>query len=70
MQVTIRDTDGALLIPGEIVTDPVAFTHALARSAVAAGAQVLLDATVTGVDRSGEQLSVVLPTAAASRLGR
>ena len=60
VQVAIRDTDGALLIPGEIVTDPVAFTLAVARSAVAAGGQVLLDATVTGIDRSGDQLTVVL----------
>ena len=60
VQVTIRDTDGALLVPGEIVTDPVAFTLAMARSAVAAGAQVLLDATVTGIERSGEQLTVLL----------
>jgi glycerol-3-phosphate dehydrogenase len=60
VQVTIRETDGALLIPGEIVTDPVAFTLAMARSAVAAGGRVLLDATVTGIDQDGERLTVVL----------
>jgi glycerol-3-phosphate dehydrogenase len=38
--------DGSLTIPGEAVTDPVAFVHALAGAAQAGGATVTLDARV------------------------
>jgi glycerol-3-phosphate dehydrogenase len=38
--------DGALIVPGESVTDPVAFVHALAAAAEAGGAQVMLGARV------------------------
>ncbi|WP_050723845.1 NAD(P)/FAD-dependent oxidoreductase [Microbacterium sp. GCS4] len=49
VDVSIRASDGALLVPGESVTDPVAFTQALAASAVAAGARVQTDARVTAI---------------------
>jgi glycerol-3-phosphate dehydrogenase len=40
------DEDGSLSVPGEAVTDPVAFVHALAGAAAAAGASVRLGARV------------------------
>ncbi|WP_457101911.1 NAD(P)/FAD-dependent oxidoreductase [Microbacterium sp. P5_E9] len=54
----IRSSDGALLVPGESVTDPVAFTLALGRSALAAGAGILRKARVTAIDAAGENLIV------------
>ena len=60
VEVHVRASDGALLVPGESVTDPVAFTLAMARSAVAAGAQVLVDAKVTGIDQHGDRLTLEL----------
>ena len=60
VETHVRESDGALLVPGESVTDPVAFTLAMARAAVAAGAQVLLDAKVTGIDQGQECLDVRL----------
>ncbi|MEV4738414.1 MULTISPECIES: NAD(P)/FAD-dependent oxidoreductase [unclassified Microbacterium] len=65
VEVSIRPTDGALLVPGESVTDPVAFTQALAASAVAAGARVQTDARVTAITPTPEGL--VLETAAGGR---
>jgi glycerol-3-phosphate dehydrogenase len=59
VQVNLRD-DGALEVPGESISDPVAFTEALAASAVAAGARVLLDARVVGIDRRDGGLTVRL----------
>jgi glycerol-3-phosphate dehydrogenase len=61
--------DGSLLVPGEAVTDPVAFVHALAGAAQAGGATVRLSSRVIGLARtpdgvlavqlqSGEQLHV------------
>jgi glycerol-3-phosphate dehydrogenase len=43
--------DGSLSVPGESVTDPVAYVHALAGAAVAAGATLRLGARVSGLDR-------------------
>jgi glycerol-3-phosphate dehydrogenase len=43
------DSDGSLAIPGEAVTDPVAFTLALAGAAAAGGATVRTGACVTAV---------------------
>ncbi len=43
--------DGALRVPGESITDPVAFTEALARCAQVGGAQVRLGARVVGLTR-------------------
>lgn len=62
VEVSIRSSDGALLVPGESVTDPVAFTRALAASAVAAGARIEKDARVVAITRTDEGL--VLETAA------
>jgi len=61
--------DGSLSVPGEAVTDPVAFVHALAGAAQAGGAEVRLSARVSGLQKrahgglgvelhSGETLSV------------
>jgi glycerol-3-phosphate dehydrogenase len=47
-----RDDDGALIVPGEAVTDPVAFVHALASAARAGGAKVRLGARVDGIART------------------
>ncbi|WP_334151452.1 NAD(P)/FAD-dependent oxidoreductase [Microbacterium sp.] len=49
VQVEVRESDGALLVPGEAVSDPVAFALALAASALAAGARIELDAKVTAI---------------------
>jgi glycerol-3-phosphate dehydrogenase len=43
--------DGALIVPGEAVTDPVAYVHALADAARAGGATVMLGARVSGLAR-------------------
>jgi glycerol-3-phosphate dehydrogenase len=47
----LRD-DGALAVPGEAITDPVAYAHALARAAVGGGAQVRTSARVEAIERS------------------
>ncbi|MBA8990762.1 glycerol-3-phosphate dehydrogenase [Curtobacterium pusillum] len=60
VEVSIRKSDGALLVPGESVTDPVAFTLALAGSAVAAGAQVELNARVVGASTSEDGVTLQL----------
>jgi glycerol-3-phosphate dehydrogenase len=44
--------DGSLTVPGEAVTDPVAFVHALAGAAQAGGATVRLSARVSGLGRA------------------
>lgn len=49
VQVEVRESDGALLVPGEAVSDPVVFALALAASALAAGARIELDAKVTAI---------------------
>jgi glycerol-3-phosphate dehydrogenase len=41
--------DGALCVPGESVTDPVAFVRSLARAAQAGGTTLRLEARVTGL---------------------
>jgi glycerol-3-phosphate dehydrogenase len=41
--------DGSLLVPGESVTDPVAFLHALAGAARAGGARIVLGASVSAL---------------------
>jgi glycerol-3-phosphate dehydrogenase len=50
--------DGTLDVPGETVTDPVAYTRALAAAAQACGAEVRLGERVTAVRRSGDGLEV------------
>jgi glycerol-3-phosphate dehydrogenase len=44
---------GTLTVPGESVTDPVAFVHALADAAQGAGAGVRSGARVSGLERAG-----------------
>ncbi len=46
--------DGALEVPGEAVTDPVAFVHALAAGARGAGARLRVQARVEGLRRDGD----------------
>ena len=46
------ERDGSLAVPGEAVTDPVAFVHALAGAAQVGGAEVRLNARVCGLARS------------------
>ncbi len=56
VEVHLRESDGALLVPGESVTDPVAYTLSLARSADAAGGRIELQARVTGIDQHADGL--------------
>jgi glycerol-3-phosphate dehydrogenase len=46
---TRLEADGTLIVPEEAVTDPVAYVHALANAARAGGAEVVLDARVSGL---------------------
>ncbi len=64
----VRGRDGRLVVPGESVTDPVALTLALAGAAIAAGAEVRVDAPVTGLRRDGATVIVEAggPTLAAT----
>jgi glycerol-3-phosphate dehydrogenase len=55
VDVAVRD-DGAIEIPGEAVTDPVAYTLALAGAARRHGAELLGSFRVDGVDRRGGRL--------------
>jgi glycerol-3-phosphate dehydrogenase len=57
VEVALRD-DGALDVPGESVTDPVAYTRALAAAAEACGAQVRRGERVTAVRRTAGGLEV------------
>ncbi len=59
IQVTLRD-DGVLEVPGEAVTDPVAYTHALARTALAGGAEIRTGARVEAIRRDGDGLALGL----------
>jgi glycerol-3-phosphate dehydrogenase len=52
--------DGTLAVPGESITDPVAYTQALVAAAAAAGADVRTNARVGGVARSGSKLVLEL----------
>jgi glycerol-3-phosphate dehydrogenase len=57
------EEDGSLTVPGEAVTDPVAFVHALAGAAQAGGATVRLSAWVRGLGRAPDGgLAVELQT--------
>lgn len=57
---TELDEHGVLHVPGEAVTDPVAYTTALAASAAASGAEVVTGARVEAIERSQEGLSLGL----------
>ncbi len=59
VDATLRD-DGALVVPGEAVTDPVAYTLALAGAATAAGATVDVGARVMGLRRRAGRLEVAV----------
>lgn len=50
------ETDGALAVPGESVTDPVAYTRALAGAAEAAGTEVRTNAPVQAIRTKGDGL--------------
>ena len=52
--------DGTLEVPGEAVTDPVAYTRALARAAVAGGAEIRTGARVEAIRRSSGGLTLEL----------
>lgn len=54
------DAEGRLQVPGESVTDPVAYTLALTRSAQGAGADVRTSAGVVSIDRGPELLELGL----------
>jgi glycerol-3-phosphate dehydrogenase len=56
VRVRVRD-DGSLEVPGEAVTDPVAYTRALARAAAALGAEIRTSAPVAAVE-GGERVAV------------
>ena len=48
--------DGTLDVPGESVTDPVAYTRGLAAAATRHGAHLAMDFVVTSIERDGEAL--------------
>jgi glycerol-3-phosphate dehydrogenase len=52
--------DGSLAVPGESVTDPVAYTLTLARAATAGGGEVRTGARVEGIERRGGRLALSL----------
>ena len=51
-------SDGSLFVPGESVTDPVAYTIALGAAAERAGARVTCGARVTGIADRGDALEL------------
>lgn len=51
----IAGAGGSLTVPGEGVTDPVAFVHALAGAAIAGGAEVRLGARVSRIAQTGDR---------------
>jgi glycerol-3-phosphate dehydrogenase len=51
----LLEPDGSLRVPGESVTDPVAYVHALAAAAQGGGAQIRLGARVVGLARERPQ---------------
>jgi glycerol-3-phosphate dehydrogenase len=56
------DEDGSLTVPGETVSDPVAYVHALAGAAQAGGATIVLGARVSGLAAAAGGLVVTLDT--------
>src|SRR5215207_2467594 len=56
---TLRD-DGALEVPEEAVTDPVAYTRALAQAATAGGAEIRTGARVEAIRHTGGGLTLEL----------
>ncbi|HVP03260.1 MAG TPA: FAD-dependent oxidoreductase [Solirubrobacteraceae bacterium] len=65
----VRHPSGVLEVPGESVTDPVAFTLALGGAAIAAGARVEVGARVEGLAARGDGLlEVAIGSAAVERM--
>jgi glycerol-3-phosphate dehydrogenase len=60
VEVSLHD-DGALEVPGESVTDPVAYTLALAAAAQRHGAELRTGFRVSGLQRSGGEFTVSEP---------
>ncbi|MCU1636642.1 MAG: putative dehydrogenase [Cryobacterium sp.] len=60
VEVRIRESDGALLVTGESVTDPVAFTLGLAKAALVAGGRLELNARVSAIDDNENGLTLHL----------
>lgn len=58
VEATIRDGDGALLVPGESIVDPVAFTLAMAASTRLAGARIRTRAKVVALDTTTDGLRI------------
>ena len=58
--------EGALEVPGEAVTDPVAYTRGLTATAGSAGAEIKFGARVEAIEQDGERLT--LHTAEGDRL--
>jgi glycerol-3-phosphate dehydrogenase len=54
--VVERERDGSLFVPGEAVTDPVAFTLALAGAAERAGARIICGTRVKSIEGEGGDL--------------
>lgn len=54
------DSDGSLHVPGESITDPVAFVHALAGAACGGGAEVLLNARIVALRERGATIELTL----------
>ncbi len=52
------DREGAMAVPGESVTDPVALTAALGAAAEHAGARIVCGARVSGISEDGGALTV------------
>jgi glycerol-3-phosphate dehydrogenase len=59
VEVRLRD-DGALEVPGEAVTDPVAYVLALAAAAAGAGAEIRTRARVVAIGREHGRLRLAL----------
>lgn len=54
----VLEEDGSLSVPGESITDPIAYTAALAAAAERHGAQVRTSSRVVSMHRDGEHLRV------------
>jgi glycerol-3-phosphate dehydrogenase len=57
VQVSL-DADGALHVPGETVTDPVAYTDALAAAAASGGAEIRTGTAVEALEADGDGVRV------------
>lgn len=57
VDVTLLD-DGALEVPGEAVTDPVVYTHALAAAAARHGAELRMRTPVEALEAADDQITI------------